>query len=234
VATPKGRTLRKPEQEAKPPQPVIPPPPAGKDPRSPFGGFGPEASSMTASAEESRQKSMSVFVIVGGIAFAVISALIVALAMLLLLLVYKQMQDPGEVANKDEGPQHISDTAVGGDLPELPEPKVPRPGGVGPGDDGKKSERDPSLGPPPGPASVIVPKTTYFVSMEVNCPSGLRARGTFAKYDKTRVKATVQGVPADERCTVTFQGAESAKTWISGHQTLDCTFDPIVCSKVGG
>jgi hypothetical protein len=232
VATPKGRTLRKPEQEVPPPSPVALPPPVGKDPRSPFGGFGPEAGTMTAAAEESRQKSMSVFVIVGGIAFALLSALIVALAMLLLLFVYKQMQAPDDVAGKDEGPQHIRDTGFAEGLPDLPDPKTPGPRRPGQTDDGELSQRDPSLGPPPGPASVIVPKTTYFQSMEINCPSGLRARGTFVKYDKSSLKATVQNVPAEERCTVTFQGAEAAKNWISGHQTLSCTFDPIVCRKI--
>jgi hypothetical protein len=232
VATPKGRTLRKPEQEAPPPGPVVPPPPSGPDPRSPFGGFGPEASTMTAGAEDSRQKSMSVFVIVGGIVFALVSALVVALAMLLLLLVYRQVQGAGEVTNKDEKDVHFRDTGFAEGLPPEPVAGPPRPGGRAPVDDGELSKRDPNAPPPPGPASVVVPKTTYFQSMEINCPSGFRDRGTFRKEGKSSLKATVLNVPAQEKCTVTFQGAEAAKTWISGHQTLSCTFDPIVCQKI--
>lgn len=231
MATPKGRTIRKDESEQAPV--VIPtngsaPPP---NVRHPFGGFGPDAKSMSASAEQNRHKSVSVFVIVGGVLFAIASALIVALAMLLLLLLYRRVQEGGEVANTDDPLQHVRDTGFAGPLPDQPEGGARRPGGVD-GDDGQKSVRDPSLGPPPGPATVIVPKDMLFQSIEINCPTGFRDRGIFRKETKTTEKATVFNVPGGERCTVTFQGSEPAKTWITANQTMTCTFNPVVCHQV--
>ena len=230
MATPKGRTIRKDEPEQQRPfaaQPGVPPPPGG----TPFGGFGPDAKSMYAAAEENREKSVSILVIVGGVIFAIVSALIIALAMLLLLLVYRQTQQGGEVAVKDDPLQHVRDTGFADPLQPRPDRPGPRPG-AGPGPDGDKSVRDPSLGPPPGPVTVIVPTEMLFQSIEVNCPSGFRDRGTLRKESKTTERGTVYNVPGGERCTITFQGSEPAKSWVSANDTLSCTFNPVVCRKL--
>lgn len=197
---------------------------------SPFAGYGPDARSMTAGAETNRSQSLGILAVVGGVVFSTAAALVVAVLVLLLYLGYRKVQDD-QLAADDPRKGHVRDTGTAGPI-QRPQPVAPgrtRPGSGKPGD---PSYRDPSLGPPPGPATVIVSKKLVFLSIEVNCPGGYRSRGTFKPDTKSTMRATVQNVPGDERCTVTFQGSQPAKTWITGNQTLKCTFDPVTCHDV--
>lgn len=228
---PKGRSMRKdpatPAAPARPPDPV--PGPAADEP-SPFASFGPSSGSMTASAEQNRAQSLGVLAIVGGGVFTVAAAIVVALVVILLYLGYRTVQR--EVASTDpKKDQHVRDSGHLGPIdPGAPRPP-PRPHPVGdPGGDDTRGGQ--GSGIPPGPATVVVPNTMVFLSIEVNCPGGYRARGSFRGDTDTTMRATVPTVPGDERCTVTFQGSEPAKTWISGNQTKYCTFNPVVCRDI--
>jgi hypothetical protein len=213
-----------------PPPPVTPPPDPGGN-ASPFAQYGPGAGSMGEMAEENRSQSLGILAIVGGLSFSVAAAVIMAVLVLLLWLLYSAATGDSPLAGDKAGKdQHVRDT--GHANPQLPAPGTGRRTGNGGVAGGDPTVRDPSLGPPPGPASVIVPKEMMFLSIEVNCPGGYRNRGDFRKEGKSSKKATVQNVPGDERCTVTFQGSEPAKTWITGNQTLSCTFNPVVCNQV--
>jgi hypothetical protein len=230
---PKGRSIsRRPMSGDGAPPPVAGSGDAGDDrpaPLSPFAGFGPDARTMTASAESNRSQSLGILAIVGGVVFSTAAALVVAVLVLLLYLGYRKVQGDDLAAN-DPRKGHVRDTGSAGPIEDARPvvPGRPRPGGGG----GDGTTRDPSMGPPPGPATVIVSKKLVFLSIEVNCPGGYRSRGTFREDTKKTMRATVQNVPGDERCTVTFQGSQPAKAWITGNQTLSCTFEPVVCHEV--
>ena len=204
----RGRSISGPENARQKPSP---PPPAPLDgpvppPVSPFARYGPHADAMIESAEENRSQSLGVLAIVGGLVFAMVSAVVIGVVVLVLWLMIRQSGIGGDVATADPtDDQHIRDTGSAGPIVQ-PDP-VPGGGrrvGKGPAT-GDPNARDPSLGPPPGPATVIVPTT---------------------------MKATVPDVPGDQKCTVTFQGSEPAKTWITGGETKTCTFNPVTCYLV--
>ncbi|MEQ1506719.1 MAG: hypothetical protein ABMB14_31115, partial [Myxococcota bacterium] len=201
------------------------------DGASPFAGYGPDAGSMTAGAEVSRSQSLGVLAIVGGVVVTVGAGLVLAALVIVLLFVYRQQTEGGDLAAADKAARHVKDTGVAGPIDNT-QPAHPRPGKAKTPVPGDPSVHDPSAGPPPGPATLIVPNEQMFLSIEVNCPGGYRSRGSFRKDTAKTMRATVPNVPGDERCTVTFQGSEPAKTWVSGNQTKTCTFNPVVCHDV--
>jgi hypothetical protein len=226
----KGRSLSGTEN-VRPPPPSAPVSGPVPGPGSPFARYGPGATTMVEAGEENRRQSMGVFAIVGGLVFAVVSALVVAVVVLLSWLAIRQSGIVEEIAIGDtDDDRHIRDGNSAAPLPPEPEPTGGRgtktPNGADP------NVRDPSLGPPPGPVTMIVPSSMMFLSMEVVCPGGLRKRGTFRKDSDSAMRATVPDVPSDVRCTVTFKGSEPAKAWATGGQTQTCTFNPVVCHTV--
>ena len=184
---------------------------------------------MTAAAERNRSQSFGIMAIVGGVVFSTVAAVIVAIFVLLLYLGYRQVRDTETAANKKD--QHVRDTGSAGPIENV----QPVGGGgrrVRTDGGGENSTRDPNARPPPGPVSLIVSDEKVFLSIEVNCPGGYRARGNFRKHGSKEMKATVQRVPSDEMCTATFQGSEPAKVRVSGNQTKRCTFNPVDCHFV--
>jgi len=182
---------------------------------SPFVRFAPSSEEMQGEADRRREDSLGLLAIIGGLVFMVSSVAVVALAVLIVGL-WVATRGGGDLADNDDGLEHIRDTGL---ARVGPAPTGPGPGGPGPGPDGD----DPlATGPGPGPATLIIPPDALFHTVEINCPGGFRDRSKFR-----RGKATVYNVPPDERCTVTFQGSTYAKTWISGHQTKVCNqFEP--------
>ncbi len=67
-------------------------------------------------------------------------------------------------------------------------------------------------------ATVTIPRSESFTSVEITCPNGFRQRGTFLGG-----KATVPGVP-DQNCDLLFKGGLPAVNKISGGQSLTCSF----------
>lgn len=187
---------------------------------------------MVEAGEENRRQSLGVFAIVGGLAFAVVAALVVAVVVVLSWLAIRQSRLGEELATDEiEGPRHIREGKSAGPLaPEAPKPTGGTPRAPVAGTD--PHARDPALGPAPGPVTLIVPSTMMFLTIEVSCPSGFRKRGTFRTDSDSTMRATVPDVPSDQRCTVTFQGSEPAKTWITGNETRTCTFNPVTCHLV--
>ena len=220
-----GRAIRRPGGAPEPP-------PSRSDDRgaaapAPFAGYGPDSRLIAGAVEGSRAQSMGVLAIVGGLVFMVGSVVVVAIVALLVALFVFDAQLPGtRLAGDEIKDRHIRDTGFAN--PVQPEPG----GGAGraPGDPGDRTVADPNAGPPPGPATVIVPDEMMWFSIEVNCPGGYRGRGKFRPHStKGWMKATAHNVPGDEKCTVTFQGSEPAKTYVTGNQTLQCTFNPTEC-----
>jgi hypothetical protein len=163
---------------------------------------------------------LGVMAIVGGLTFMVVSAIVVLLAVLLVGL-FMTLRPVETVAGTDEAEGGVLDTAVAEVGPEK--------GGGGGGKGPAAPQEDPlASGPQPGPATLIIPPDAFYHSIEINCPGGFKGRARFKKG-----KATVYNVPPDERCVVTFQGANYVKDWISGHQTKMCTqFDPVPVCKL--
>ncbi|MEZ4238837.1 MAG: hypothetical protein R3F59_22320 [Myxococcota bacterium] len=223
----RGRTIRRADDPAPSADAAAP---SGDDaPLSPFAGFGPDARTMAAGAETNRTQSLGILAIVGGVVFSTTAAIVVAVLVLLLYLGYRKVQDD-KLAEAGTDKQHVRDTGIAEPVENVP--VRPRSPGKGRTDRGENTVGSPNNGPPPGPVSIIVSKKMVFLSIEVNCPSGFRSRGTFRPDAKGTMKATVQNVPGDERCVATFQGSQPAKAWVTGNQTLQCTFDPIVCDRV--
>lgn len=207
---------------ARVPQPVAQAGPSGDDDGagSPFGAYAPSANEMHADAERRREASSGVMAIVGGLVFMVGTAAVAMLAALLVGL-FLAFRPDRQLAGIDDGLAPIVDTAVAAVGPG----RQYGPGPAGP--DGP--EPDPAAtGPQPGTATLIIPPDAMYHSVEVGCPSGFRGRGKFRKG-----KAKVYNVPSDERCTVTFQGSNYVKWWVSGNMTLVCTqFEPVPkCSE---
>lgn len=231
----KGRSISGPENARREPPAAVPAPPSGPvpGPGSPFARYGPDANAMVASGEENRRQSLGVLAIVGGLVFAVVAAVVVGGVVILLWFAYRQSGIGGEVVAVDPtDARHVRDTGFAGPIER---PAVEPGSGTrrGKGDPVRDPNvRDPSLGPPPGPATVIVPSTMMFLTAEISCPGGFRKRGTFRQDSPTTLRATVPDVPGDEKCTVTFQGSEPAKTWITGNETKTCTFNPVTCYLV--
>ena len=181
---------------------------------------------MGGGSEGSRSQSMGVIAIVGGMVFMLGSVMVVVLVVLLVWLFVLDGKLPGDIAKGGvEKDKHVRDTGFAN-------PVQPEKGGGGrtvAGDPGDRTIADPNAGPPPGPATVYVPSSMMFLSLEVNCPGGYRGRGKFRDAGKGEMKATVQMVPGDEKCVVTFQGSEPAKTYVTGNQTVTCSFNPTEC-----
>ena len=122
----------------------------------------------------------------------------------------------GAVADGEGDVLHIGDTDVG----QVAEPKGPvkKPGAAAAV--AKAPERL--------DGTIVLGEKKSFRSIEVNCPkSGIRARGDF-RGDR----ATVRDLPVGEECVVTFQGAEPARTTLSGGQTRRCVFGPTRCQTL--
>jgi hypothetical protein len=182
-------------------------------------------------AEENRAQSLGILAIVAGLGVAMAAAVMMVLLVVLLWFLYSAATGDSAIASKKPTKdQHIRDTGYA--TPELAQPGQGGGGRRTSTDPADPNYRDPSLGPPPGPVSIIIPKDMMFLSIEVNCPDGYRNRGDFRKDSKGFRKATVQNVPGDQRCTVTFQGSEPIKVWVTANQTLSCTFGPVNCSPV--
>lgn len=222
-----GRSL-----EARPGGPELVPgrPPGTPEPRgpgaAPFAGYGPDARAMAGQVDGSRSQSMGVLAIVGGLAFMTASVVVVALVVLILsFFLFQVTRDDGLAGADKDKQRQIRDTAS-------EEPIARQRGGggpAGPGDPGDRTVGDPNAGPPPGPATVTVPTSMMFLSIEVNCPGGYRSRGNFKRVSQDAMSATVREVPSDESCVVTFQGSEPARATISGNQRKICKFNPTEC-----
>lgn len=201
---------------ARPPEPL---PPQDKG-LTPFGSYAPSANEMHADAERRREASSGVMAIVGGLMFMVGTAVVALLAALFVGLFLAFRPDQQLAGGAADG-EDIVDTAVA----EVGPGKQPLKGGPGPA----TPEPDPAAtGPQPGTATLIIPPDAMYHSVEVSCPSGFRGRGKFRKG-----KAKVYNVPSDERCTVTFQGSNYVKWWVSGNMTMVCTqFEPVpICNE---
>jgi hypothetical protein len=199
---------------------------------SPFAAYAPDSRIMNAHAEQARSQSFGLVAIVGGLVFMVGAAVVITLVVVIALFFVRD--ELGEViAGKgDKDPKHVTDT---GFVREIEQPQPGRgPRVADPVDpDDPNRVRDPRLGPPPGPATIIVSTSMFFHTIEVDCPGGYRNRGKFRKdAGGQTMRATVPNVPGDEKCTVTFQGSEPAKTYVSGNQTKQCTFNPTQCHDV--
>ncbi len=191
-----------------------------RPPASPFVTYAPSAHEMQADAKRRREASSGVMAIVGGLTFMVGSAVVALLAALLVGL-FLAFRPDKQLAGADDQLAPIVDTAIAEVGPGQQRPRGPGPG---PNDD-----PDPAAtGPQPGTATLIIPRDAMYHSVEISCPSGFRGRGKFREG-----KAKVYNVPSDERCTVTFQGSNYVKWWVSGHMTLVCTqFEPVPkCSE---
>jgi hypothetical protein len=203
-----------------------PPDPRGRNVPAPFAGYGPDARAMAGQVDGSRSQSMGVLAIVGGLAFMTVSVIIVALVVLLVSFFLFQVTRDDTLAGGDADKQRqIRDTGSAEPIRSGGGGGGPR----GPGDPGDRTVGDPNAGPPPGPATVTVPTNMMFLSIEVNCPGGYRARGNFKRISQDAMSATVKDVPGDESCIVTFQGSEPAKANISGNQRKICKFNPTEC-----
>ncbi|MCA9490149.1 MAG: hypothetical protein KC621_09500 [Myxococcales bacterium] len=198
-------------------------PPAARGP-APFADYGPDARQMAGGLEGSRSQSRGVLAIVGGLLFMAASTFVILFAVLLVMLWWTANQRTGELANGEDGPQHIRDTGFADPTRTVRTGPGPR----NPGDPGDGSNRDPNF-IPPGPSTVIVSRDMMFHSIEINCPGGYRSRGRFKNVDAQMMSATVQNVPGDESCVVTFQGSEPAKTYIRGNERKICKFNPVEC-----
>lgn len=219
-----GRSIRRPGGPAPADAPADAQP-AGA--AAPFAGYGPDSRLIAGAVEGSRSQSMGVLAIVGGLVFMVGAVAVVGIIALLVGLFLFDLELPGGLASGDRiKDKHIRDTGFADPI-QQPQPGQ---GGRTPGDPGDRTVADPNAGPPPGPATLIVPDSMMWLSIEVNCPGGFRGRGKFRPHStKGWMKATAQNVPGDEKCTVTFQGSEPAKTYVTGNQTLQCTFNPTDC-----
>ncbi len=202
--------------------------PAAPSQGSPFVPYGPGSHVMAGDADRAHSQSMGVLAIIGGLLFMV-GAAVVTVGLMVLAWMFLVDKVPDTTVSTDAPRGHVQDTGVASPVP-IPEPG----GGVGAGVAPPVDDKDPPdfAAAQVGPATIIVPDTMLFHSIELNCPGGIRTRGKFRPYNETELKATAQRVPADERCVVTFQGSEPARTHISGNHTLTCTFNPVVCHRV--
>ena len=203
-------------------------PDAGDDDRSPgaspFAAYAPSAQQLSESAAAGAESSNQILAIVFGLGFAIVSALIGALLILLVgLFAWYQIEDGDGLAGADKDKEHIRDTAVAGELAPLPKPKRRGPSSNDPDDTDAEEDAGPIT---TGPVSVRIPKSAFFHTMEINCPDAqIRRRAPFR-----RQRAYTTGVPIKEECILTFQGSEPAVTTISGGQDKECvTFNPTEC-----
>ncbi len=219
-----GRGLRRPGIAAGAAGPGGAPQPSSPGAPAPFASYGPDAAQMAGEVEGARARSLGVLAIVGGLVFMVASTLVLVVVVLLMMLWWTGRQNRGDLAANQDGEQHIRDTGYADPTRSVRQGPGPR----APGDPGERTVGDGNV-IPPGPATVVAPAEMMFLSIEINCPSGFRNRGRFKKISDGMMSATVPNVPGDESCTVTFQGSEPAKTYITGNQKKICQFNPTEC-----
>lgn len=174
-------------------------PPSGAGPATPFQVSGPTPQGVPGAEVEQRVQSTRLY--------AILFALFMLIGVAVVVAVWFQRDTP-EPAPVQSTPQTVvaddsikvkkkeEDTGIA-PPPPPPEPK--------PRTTRTTSTRKPKAPAPPptSPGSIKVTLTdpNAFTSVTVLCPSGFRAKGTFAGGS-----ATLNGVPAGESCTLSFAG----------------------------
>ncbi|MEN0061583.1 MAG: hypothetical protein AAGA48_05495 [Myxococcota bacterium] len=210
-----GRRLsRKPDPAAKPASSTPARSPSASppvDPRAPFTPHQADPSTLSG-APDRRPAGRAPWLVLGtGLVTGVTTALLIALV----LLEGYEPEGPKPILTPSN-PRHIADAGYGGDIVDNEPDPVPDAGPVA---------------PKPGPIKIFSSSDRGFVSIEVDCPSsGFQRRGRFFPEGPGKMAATVQGVPPNEKCRITFQGTEAATTWANAHETRECvSFNPTVC-----
>lgn len=186
---------------------------------SPFGQHGVRSSQLTAAPSGN---SSAVLAIVFGLGFVMLAAVFLAV----LIGVGAMWQGGyfgGETVETVADAGHMIDDVHGDAGPRALDPSHP---------DWLKQQRarqaaasqaaavEAARGPDFAHIQVRIGDDTAFRSMEVNCPGGLRVRGTFSNK-----VARANNIPTSEVCTVTFQGAvKTGVTRLRGGSTVECVF----------
>ncbi|MCB9676704.1 MAG: hypothetical protein H6737_16425 [Alphaproteobacteria bacterium] len=226
-----------PQQGGYPQQPGYPqyPPgtyaPGGMLPPGP-GGATPFASHQVdfgSNAAPSSANSLRVITIVFGLMFMIGAAAVAGLAILMLGLFGIGGADLVAGAGGKDKKEHLRDTGAVDDpnLQKLQQKKVAGAKAKAEAEYDPMKEMFGGLGAAPVTVYVQGKGKEEYRNIEIICSQvGYRKRA-----DIVADKAHIPIVPA-ARCRLVFQGNVPVKSWVTGGDTVRCTFEPIVCKPI--